>query len=126
VARDQEAPDGFLLVSLFAAESGFDPKAVNPVTGARGLGQVMPASASEAVLGWQRVARGEQVDPRRLDDPAFNLRVALKILAGFRARCGTWPETIGAYNGSGCRRTEFAARVWQRYLEIRPAVLASR
>ena len=68
--------DARLVVALVAVESSWQPAAVSPV-GARGLGQLMPATA--AALG---------VDPR---DPAANLHGTVAELASLLARYAGLP-----------------------------------
>jgi len=81
--------DARLVVALVAVESSWDPRAVSPA-GARGLGQLMPATA--AALG---------VDP---DDAAANLHGTVHYLAALISRYGRYPpqeryvRALGAYN----------------------------
>ncbi len=65
-ARQQKL-DPLLLTALIQVESGFDPKAVS-VSGAQGLGQLMPATA-----------RGLGVDPTDISD---NIRGCARMIAG--------------------------------------------
>ncbi|HTD37477.1 MAG TPA: lytic transglycosylase domain-containing protein [Candidatus Limnocylindrales bacterium] len=85
--------DARLVVALVAVESSWDARAVSPA-GARGLGQLMPATAA-----------GLGIDP---DDPAANLHGTVVHLAGLIARYGRLPpeeryaRAIAAYNaGAG-------------------------
>ena len=85
--------DARLVVALVAVESSWDPAAVSPA-GARGLGQLMPATAA-----------GLRVDP---DDPEANLHGTVSHLAGLLARYGRfapqhrYERAIAAYNaGAG-------------------------
>lgn len=85
--------DARLVVALVAVESSWEPRAVSPA-GARGLGQLMPATAA-----------GLGVDP---DDPEANLHGTVVHLAGLLARYGALPaqdryeRAIAAYNaGAG-------------------------
>jgi soluble lytic murein transglycosylase-like protein len=85
--------DARLVVALVAVESSWRPRAVSPAW-ARGLGQLMPATAA-----------GLRVDP---DDPAANLHGTVVHLAGLLARYGRLPpreryaRAIAAYNaGAG-------------------------
>jgi soluble lytic murein transglycosylase-like protein len=95
VIRESDAAglDARLVVALVAVESSWNPSAVSSA-GARGLGQLMPATAGE--LG---------VDP---DDPLANLHGTVRYLAALVARYGRFPpqeryvRALGAYNaGSG-------------------------
>jgi soluble lytic murein transglycosylase-like protein len=85
--------DARLVVALVAVESAWNPRAVSPV-GARGLGQLMPATAA-----------GLGVDP---DDAEANLHGTVTHLAGLLARYERFPpqerygRAIAAYNaGAG-------------------------
>jgi soluble lytic murein transglycosylase-like protein len=68
--------DARLVVALVAVESSWDAHAVSPA-GARGLGQLMPATAA-----------GLGVDP---DDPNANLHGTVVHLAGLVARYRRFP-----------------------------------
>jgi soluble lytic murein transglycosylase-like protein len=85
--------DARLVVALVAVESSWEPRAVSPA-GARGLGQLMPATAA-----------GLGVDP---DDPEANLHGTVVHLAGLLARYRALPaqdryeRAVAAYNaGAG-------------------------
>ena len=93
VEADAAGIDARLVVALVAVESSWDPRAVSPA-GARGLGQLMPATAA-----------GLGVDP---DDPEANLHGTVAHLAGLLTRFeGLRPQdryvrAIAAYNaGAG-------------------------
>jgi soluble lytic murein transglycosylase-like protein len=94
IAESQAAAlDARLVVALVAVESSWDPTAVSPA-GARGLGQLMPATAA-----------GLGVDP---DDPEANLHGAVVHLAGLLARYralepqARYEHALAAYNaGAG-------------------------
>lgn len=90
---DDARVDARLIVALVAVESSWNPHAVSRA-GARGLGQLMPATANEL-----------RVDPA---DPDANLHGTVVYLAGLIARYrGYAPQeryerAIGAYNaGAG-------------------------
>lgn len=95
-------PSGFrldpsLLYALALQESRFNPNAVSPA-GARGLLQIMPATASY-VAGDPSLRRGAGV--RRLHDPAFSLEIGqryLHYLAGQEAVGGDLIRLLAAYN----------------------------
>lgn len=73
-----------LLAAVAKTESGFRPDAVSPA-GARGLMQIMPATA-----------RGLGVDP---DDPAQAVRGAARLIAGYlKDYDGDVELTLAAYN----------------------------
>jgi soluble lytic murein transglycosylase-like protein len=95
VIREADAAglDARLVVALVAVESSWNPAAISRA-GARGLGQLMPATA--ASLG---------VDP---DDPLANLHGTVRHLAALTARYERYPpqeryvRVLAAYNaGSG-------------------------
>ncbi len=81
-----DLPEG-LLAAVARAESGFDPRAVSPA-GARGLMQLMPATA-----------RGLGVDPM---DPAQAVDGAARMLSRDLDRFGSVGLAVAAYNaGAG-------------------------
>lgn len=89
--------DPALLYALGLQESRFDPKAVSPA-GARGLMQIMPATAAY-ILGdpGLRGSGGMQ----RLHDPAFSLELAQRYLHHLTARevvDGNLIRLLAAYN----------------------------
>lgn len=51
-AADRNDLDPFLIMGLIETESHFDPHAVNPVSGARGLAQFVQTTAKEVGLPW--------------------------------------------------------------------------
>ncbi len=82
-AADRHGLDPTLLASLVWTESGFRPDAVSHA-GARGLTQLMPATAA-----------GMGVDP---DDPAQNLEGGARFLRAMIDRFGTVELGLAAYN----------------------------
>ncbi len=82
-AADENGLDARLLVALIAIESGWDPGAVSPA-GARGLGQLMPATAGE--LG---------VDA---NDPLQNIAGVARKLRALLERYGDTATALAAYN----------------------------
>ena len=91
VGQELELPDlSFrLLAALVRAESGFDPRAVSSA-GARGLGQLMPATARE--LGVSKIF-----------DPTQNLEGAARYLSRQLDRFGRVDIALAAYH-AGPRR----------------------
>lgn len=83
-----------VVLGLIRQESSFDVQALSPV-GARGLMQLMPATAAE-------VARKLGVIPNLpalTTDPAFNMRLGTTYLGGLLARFGqALPLAIAGYN----------------------------
>lgn len=76
-----------LMVAMVRAESNFDPRAVS-VKGARGLLQLMPATAERF-----------DVDPTRLHDPAANLEAGGRYLSWLVERFGgDLVKVLAAYN----------------------------
>ncbi len=93
-----------LVLALIRQESGFHRTALSP-TGARGLMQLMPATAL-------RVARAIRVafSPRKLDDPRFNVRLGSAYLDGLLDDFqGSYILALAAYNAGPAR-----ARRWIR------------
>jgi soluble lytic murein transglycosylase-like protein len=93
-----------LVAGIIRQESAFDPKATSPV-GARGLMQLMPATARE-VAG--KLDMG--YDPSRLYDPAVNVRMGSayfkEVLRGFD---GNVELALAGYNGGPNRMR----RLWR-------------
>lgn len=81
------------LAGLIAMESGGNPGAASAGVGARGLVQMMPATA-----------KGLGLDPNRLWEPAYAIEAALIYMDNQIKRYGTdLPVLAGAYN-AGSRR----------------------
>jgi soluble lytic murein transglycosylase-like protein len=108
VEADAARIDARLVVALVAVESSWRPAAVSPA-GARGLGQLMPATAAAL-----------RVDP---DDPAANLHGTVRHLAALLRRYGTlapqarYERALAAYN-AGPTAVDRASGV-PRYPETR-------
>jgi soluble lytic murein transglycosylase-like protein len=98
------AVDRRLIRAVIRHESGFDPDAVSS-RGARGLMQLMPATAGELRVRCP-------VDPRE------NVLGGTRYLRRLRDRLGSWPRAIAAYH-AGPGRVE-AGRIpaeTRRYVE---------
>ena len=96
--------DPWLAAALIRQESRFTPDARSAV-GARGLMQLMPEVA-------QAIARGQglRVTPAMLDDPAVNVPLGMRHLAGDLARWRHPAYALAAYNAGGSRVTRWRAR----------------
>ena len=82
-----------LVLALIRQESGFMPEVVSRA-GARGLMQLLPETA-------ERVARREDVaySPKRLDDPAVNIRLGSAYLKSLIDRFdGSYMLALASYN----------------------------
>ncbi len=116
------------LVWLAETESAFNPVARSPA-GARGLFQLMPATARE--FGLNTTLPDERTDPDK------NARASARLLRRLHGRFGSWPLALAAYNaGEGRvsrlltarRATTFAAIASDLPAETRlyvPKVLAT-
>lgn len=104
-AAEEARLDPALLAALVASESGGDPDAVSRV-GARGLCQLMPATAAEEA---RRIGIADYA-PERLNEPALNLRLGASYLARqLKSFRGQVPFALAAYNAGGTN-----VRRWRR------------
>lgn len=93
-----------LVLSLIDVESRFDPKAISPV-GARGLLQLMPATAAELAASLGLPWSGEA----DLEDPALNLRLGLSYYKVLQSRYQNPEHVFAAYNmGPGALNRKLA------------------
>ncbi|HEX2253713.1 MAG TPA: transglycosylase SLT domain-containing protein [Thermoanaerobaculia bacterium] len=93
-----------LVAGIIRQESAFDPRATSPV-GARGLMQVMPATAREVSL-----SLGEAYSPTRLYDPSFSIRLGTTYLSRvLRMFDGNVELALAGYNGGPNR----IRRLWR-------------
>lgn len=104
------------LVWLAEAESTFNPAARSPA-GARGLFQLMPATARE--LGLSTTLPDERTDPEK------SARAAAKMLRQLHAKFGDWPLVLAAYNaGPGRVQRLLAKHGAKTFAEIAPSLPA--
>lgn len=88
IAQQASYIDPALIFSLIRQESSFNPRATSPA-GARGLMQVMPATA-------RRVERRKKID---LYNPSVNIRIGAKYLSNLRKKHnGDYARLIASYN----------------------------
>jgi len=98
-ARSEFGVEPALLLAIARQESEFDTEAVSPA-GARGLMQLMPATAQDVArslgLGWR---------PQALTgDPAYNVRLGDAYLGGLLERYGgSYVLAVAAYNAGPSR-----------------------
>ncbi len=97
-----QSPEKALVFALIRQESGFHQRAISSA-GARGLMQLMPATAKQ-------VAQGLNVgySPEQLHDPAYNVRLGSaylgKVLGSFN---GSYVLSLAAYNAGPSRVREW-------------------
>lgn len=104
------------LAWLAEAESTFNPAALSPA-GARGLFQLMPATARE--LGLSTLLPDER------GDAEMNARAAARYLKRLHAHFGDWPLVLAAYNaGPGRVRRTLHERRAKTFSEIAAALPA--
>jgi hypothetical protein len=80
-------PSG-LLSQLLQTESGFNPNAFNPSSGATGIAQILPSTAASPGYGIT------PVDPQ---DPNASIGFAGQYLAAQYKRTGSWTSAVAAY-----------------------------
>lgn len=86
-ASQYGVPDD-LLYDQIAAESNFNPNAVNPSSGATGIAQILPTTAANPGYG---IA---SVDP---NDPAASINFAAQYDAALYNQTGSWTSALESY-----------------------------
>jgi len=99
-----DAPEKALILAITRQESNFDPAALSSA-GARGLMQLMPATA-KGLAKREKIAYAE----KKLTDPAYNMRLGAAFLEDLVENFdGSYILTAAAYNAGPGR-----ARQWVR------------
>ncbi len=111
--------DADLLFALIAAESGFDSEAVSP-KGARGLGQMVFATARAVAPDAVRSPEDLHDVPRNLYATALHLRQLLDATEGdLRWALRTYYAGTGDRNVTGPDRDQYVARVSTHYAHLK-------
>lgn len=102
-----------LLAALMMKESSCDKDKVNEITGAVGLFQIMPSSASFTLMGKKTEKRRIRLLIDTIKDPMLNAYLGGTILKKALKKCkGNVSEAISMYNGHGrCEVTKFSEEV---------------
>jgi membrane-bound lytic murein transglycosylase D len=102
------------LAWLAEAESSLNPRARSPA-GARGLYQLMPATAKE--LGLSTFLPDDRTDPKK------SARAAAQLLRTLYGKFGSWPLALAAYNaGAGRVQHLLEQRKASTFAAIAPAL----
>ncbi len=98
------APEVALILAVTRQESGFDPL-VRSGVGARGMMQLMPATAAATA---RRL--GVPYAPSLLDEPEYNMRLGSTYLGGLISSfAGSYVMAVAGYNAGPGRSTQWAA-----------------
>jgi soluble lytic murein transglycosylase len=99
-----DAPEAALILGITRQESGFDPL-VRSGAGARGMMQLMPATA--AVVARRN---GMSYSPGMLDDPDYNMRLGSSYLGQvINTYSGSYVMGIASYNAGPGRPAQWSA-----------------
>jgi len=97
------APEPALVLSITRQESGFDPL-VRSGVGARGMMQLMPATAASTAR-----RMGVPYAPSMLDEPDYNMRLGSSYLGGLISSfAGSYVMAVAGYNAGPGRSTQWA------------------
>ena len=97
------APEPALVLSITRQESGFDPL-VRSGVGARGMMQLMPATAAATAR-----RMGLSYAPSMLDDPDYNMRLGSSYLGSLISTfAGSYVMAVAGYNAGPGRSTQWA------------------
>ena len=97
------APEPALVLAITRQESGFDPL-VRSGVGARGMMQLMPATAAATAR-----RNGVAYAPSMLDDPDYNMRLGSSYLGGLVSTfAGSYVMAVAGYNAGPGRSTQWA------------------
>lgn len=80
-----------LFQDVITAESGFNPNAYNPASGATGIAQFLPSTAANAGYG---------IAPFDPTNASASLSGAAQYLAALKQRFGSWTGALNAYSGN--------------------------
>jgi soluble lytic murein transglycosylase len=102
VPTSPEAAEAAMVFGITRQESGFDPYVRSPV-GARGMMQLMPATAAVTA---RKI--GEPYGPGRLDDPDYNMRLGASYLGHMiNSFSGSYVMATAGYNAGPGRPAEW-------------------
>jgi soluble lytic murein transglycosylase len=97
------APEPALVLSITRQESGFDPL-VRSGVGARGMMQLMPATAAATAR-----RMGVPYAPSMLDEPDYNMRLGSTYLGSLISTFGgSYVMAVAGYNAGPGRSTQWA------------------
>lgn len=98
ISSQADGPEKALILALIRQESAFHPDAVSEA-GARGLMQLLPSTAAPVAKAIRMA-----FSPRRLDDPAYNIRVGSAYLDDLLTRFqGSYILALSSYNAGPSR-----------------------
>lgn len=90
-----------LALDLFGAESANNPNAVNPSTGAMGLGQILPSTAANPGYGISPLTNPF--------DPTANANFAMQYLAALFKQFGSWVAAVLHYYPNAATDPNYAS-----------------